>query len=233
MNTLNFSRLLHLIKIDIVINKKNILITTAMFIVVFALLPFHISGSIEAYSWLLYIGGFMITNKAFNEMHDKRKAYQYLTLPCSNMERFLSKFLLSTMIYAVALLIVFYFFSVLSFVSNLLFFHNEVTMFDLTESALWIGIGKYIILQSLFLLGSAYFKKYSITKTTLAIGCFLIILAMLLSLISWIICPTCSNVGLFDLISQSMNGLYFIFWIIIAPFCWILTYVRISESEIK
>lgn len=233
MVTLSFNRLYQLIKIDIITNKKNILVTSAAFIVILALLPFHVSGSADAYSWILYIGGFMITNQALNEMHDHRKAFSYLTLPCSNFERFLSKFLLTTIIFAIALLAVFYFFSVLSVVTNGLFFHRDVAVFDLASMGLWIDIGKYIILQSIFLLGAAYFQKHSVTKTTLALGCLFIVLAILLFLFSWITCPSCSQSGLFELISKSFNGLYFVLWMVVAPICWFITYVRIAESEIK
>ncbi|OGT50349.1 MAG: hypothetical protein A3E53_01190 [Gammaproteobacteria bacterium RIFCSPHIGHO2_12_FULL_39_24] len=209
------------------------LVTSAAFIVILALLPFHFSGSADAYSWMLYIGGFMITNRAFNEMHDHRKACAYLTLPCSNLERFLSKFLLTTVIFAIVLLVVFYACSMLSVITNTLFFHHAINIFDLTSIGLWIGIGKYIVLQSIFLLGAAYFQKHSITKTTLALGCLFIVLAILLFLFSWVTCPSCSQSGLFDLISKSFNGVYFIFWIVVAPICWLITYVRIAESEIK
>lgn len=233
MVTLNFNRLYQLIKIDIITHKKNILVTSAAFIVILALLPFHVSGSVDAYSWILYIGGFMITNQAFNEMHDQRKAFQYLTLPCSNFERFLSKFLLTTIFFTITLAVVFYVCSLLSVVTNALFFHHSVELFDLASIGLWVGIGKYIILQSIFLLGAAYFQKHSVTKTTLALGCLFIVLAILLFLFSWVTCPSCSQSGLFDLISKSFNGLYFIFWMVVAPICWLITYARIAESEIK
>ena len=166
-------------------------------------------------------------------MHDHRKACAYLTLPCSNLERFLSKFLLTTVIFAIVLLVVFYACSMLSVITNTLFFHHAINIFDLTSIGLWIGIGKYIVLQSIFLLGAAYFQKHSITKTTLALGCLFIVLAILLFLFSWVTCPSCSQSGLFDLISKSFNGVYFIFWIVVAPICWLITYVRIAESEIK
>lgn len=232
MENLNLIRLFKLIKIDIVTNKKSIFVTAALFAVVLALFPFHVTGSLSAYSLLLYIGGFMVTSNAFSEMHSTQKAFQYLTLPCSNLERFLSKWLLTTIIYALALLIIFYLLSELSFFANAIFFHNMVSVFVLSHFVLWVDIGKYIILQSLFLLGAAYFKKSSITKTALLIGCFLIFLAMLLFLFSWVVCPGCTHIALFDLVSQSLNGLSFIFWVVMAPFCWWMTYVRISECEI-
>ena len=233
MLELSLSRLYQLIKLDIVINKKTILTTAAAFFVIVALLPMHITSSISVYLFLLYIGGFMVTNQIFNEMHDPRKAFHYLTLPCSNLERFLSKWLLTTIIFAGVLVIIFYLFSSMSVLANQLFFKNSVLIFDIANTGLWISIGKYIILQSLFLLGAAYFKKSSTTKTTLALGCVFIVAAMFLFLLSWIICPSCSDTSIFALVSRSFSGLYFIFWVIAAPICWVATYRRVSASEIK
>lgn len=230
---LNFNRLWQLIKIDIITHKKNILVTSAAFIAILALIPFHVSASIDVYYFILYIGGFMITNRAFNEMHDQRKAVAYLTLPCSNFERFLSKFLLTTVFFALALLAIFYSFSLLSVITNALFFHRSVGSFNLHSMMLWVVIGKYIILQSVFLLGAAYFQKNAVTKTTLVLCCFFIALAMLSFLFTWIICPACNQGSLVNLFSISLHGFYFIFWIALAPICWFITYVRVSESEIK
>lgn len=233
MKTFSFTRLNQLIKIDLFINKKSLLITSSAFIVILALLPFHFSGSIDVYFWILYIGGLMITNQAFNEIHDHRKAFLYLTLPCSNFERFLSKFLITTILYSVGLLLIFYFFSLLSVFTNTIFFHRDITLFDLSSARLWIGIGKYIIFQSIFLLGAAYFQKSSITKTTLVLGCTFIVLSVSLFIFSWMICPSCSQNGLFYLIEKTFHGVYFICWMVVAPICWYITYIRIMESEIK
>lgn len=233
MVTLNFNRLWQLIKIDIVMHKKNMLLTSAACIAILALIPFHVSASIDLYYFILYIGGFMITNRAFNEIHDQRKAAAYLTLPCSNLERFLSKFLLTTVFFAIALLVIFYCISLLSVISNALLFHRSVKPFNIDSMIVWVLIGKYIILQSVFLLGAAYFQKNAVTKTTLTLACLFIALAMLSFLFSWIICPTCNQGGLVNLISISLHGFYFIFWITLAPIFWFITYVRISESEIK
>lgn len=233
MNTFEFNRLLKLIKIDILTHKKTILVTLATLIAIFALLPFHISSSSDAYFFVLYTVGFAVTNRAFNEMHDPRKAFTYLTLPCSNLERLISKFLVTTILISITLVVIFYLCSVFSVFMNKVLYNNSVTLFDLSAFGLWSGIGKYIIFQSIFFLGAAYFQKGSTTKTTLVLCCIFIVLSLLLFLFSWMICPSCNQSGMINLITKSFDGLNFIFWILVAPICWVFTYLRITECEIK
>ena len=233
MNAISMNRLYRLLKIDLLKSKKTILITVATLVVILALLPFHVTGGTGTYFFLLYIGGFIVTGYAFSEMHDRRKSFQYLTLPCSNAERFLAKWLLTAVIYALGVLLLYFLFSCLSVGINLLLFHRTISVFNLTQPALWIGLGKYIILQSIVLLGAAYFKKNVLLKTALSIGCLLIVVATLMLLIAWVFCPSCFFGGAFDLISLSLHGAYFLFWIVLAPLCWFVTYLRISDCEIK
>ena len=230
---INISRLIQLIKIYFYIGKKNIYITAVSIISLLFLSPSGFLINLNIYLFLLYTIGFIITGKAFNEIHDPRKAFHYLTLPCTNFERFLSKLLSTTLLFSLFLLFIFYLTSLLHFSYDTLFDHNSATLFDLTQSALWIGIGKYIIFQSIFLLGAAYFKNSAITKTTLFLACLFMLSVTLLFLFSKMVCQNCEEIELGKLIMQSGNGLYFIFWLLLAPCCWFGTYTLISKSEIK
>ena len=233
MNVLNLPRLLRLIKIDLVISKKTILVTTATLIVILALLPFHITATTTTYFFILYTGGFIITSYAFSAMHDRRKSIHYLTLPCSNLERFLSKWCVTTLVYALSLLVLYTIFSWISLGMNLWIFNHPLHIFSLANPDLWWGIGKYIILQSLVLLGAAYFKNNVLLKTALTLGCLFILVAITLMLTAWIFCPHCFAMGFTHSLVLSVHGTYFIFWIVLAPFCWLMTYLRIADSEIK
>ena|SRR3990167_593642 len=228
-----FLRLWQLIKIDWVVNKKNILTTAAAFAVVFALLPFHLISNMTVYFFVLYSVGFVSASRAFTEMHDKEKACHYLTLPCSNLERFLSKWLLSGVFFPIAITLIFFLLSNLNVIANRVLYHNVISVFDITQLSLWIQIGKYIILQSVFLLGAAYFYKNAFAKTTLVIGGCLLILGCIFALSSWMICASCGHSTLFDIILNSLSGLYFTFWVVLAPICWFFTYWLIGHTEIR
>src|SRR5437870_5174244 len=107
-DTIRPQRLLRLLTNDLRLQTKTILITAITVAVFLALLPFHVTGSPDAYFLILYIGGFIVTSMAFNELHDRNKAHYYLTLPCSNLERFLNKWLLTSIGYAIGTLLIYY-----------------------------------------------------------------------------------------------------------------------------
>lgn len=227
--TLN--RLWHLMQNDIKLQTKTILVAAVTLIIFFALIPFHVTGTSEAYFLILYIGGFIITSHAFNDLHDRQKAHSFLILPCSNLERFLNKWLLTSISYAMALLVIYYLFSWLSVSINLLIFNNQIYPLDIFQTDLWLGIGKYIILQSIVLLGAIIFKKHTLLKTALVIGCFFLIFSLFSAIIAWSFCPNCMQ-GLF-MLRTTLQGAHFVFWLILAPICWYLTYLRLTKYELK
>ncbi len=229
-DTFDLQRLSHLIMNDLRIHAKTILIASAALVVCFALLPFHVTGNSASYFFILYTGGFIISSSAFNDLHDNLKAHLYLTLPCSNLERFLNKWLLTSIGYAIGLLIVYYLFSLLSSAVNLMAYNQRVNPLNILQPDLWIGIGKYIILQSVVFLGAIIFKKQALLKTTLAVGGFFLALSVFSVMISWMFCPNCIQTGF--IIYSLMQGGYFLFWVVAAPFCWYLTYLRLSEREL-
>lgn len=234
MNTndkFNLRRLFWLIKNDLRLQTKTMLIVAGTLVVFFALLPLQVASSVTAYFLVLYVGGFIVTSVAFNELHNRNRAYLSLLLPCSNLERFLNKWLLTSIGYALGVLITFYFFSLLSFIVNLLVFHQHIAILNILQPELWIGIAKYIILQSIILLGAIVFRKYALIKTALVLGCFLIVLSAISIIFVWMFCANCFQAGYF--VPAILHGGYFIFWVILAPFCWYITYLRLTEYELK
>lgn len=230
-NRFDLKRLSRLMANDLRLQAKTILIIASTLVVFFALLPFHILGGTTGYFLILYTGGFIISSFAFNELHDRQRAYLALMLPCSNLERFLNKWLLTSVGYAIGVLILYYLFSLLSFVVNRFVFQQPVAIINVTQPGLWVGIGKYIILQSIVLLGAITFKKYALLKTALALGCVLMIASAFSVLIAWMFCPTCFQGETF--ITTVFRGGYFTFWVIAAPVCWYVTYLRLTEYELK
>jgi len=233
MNNLNVRRLWQLIKIDLSTNRKLISMTAILLIIFFALLPFHFSESIGTYLFVLYVGGFIVTSHAFNDLHDPKKGYYYLTLPCSNLEKFLSKWLMTSIGYALSVLLIYYVFSILSMLLNKLVFGYSQPPLNLMQTTLWIGIGKYFILQSIVLLGAIFFKRHVLIKTALSLSAFFIAIGLTVIVATWMFYPLNIATSLIGAIMTTLKGGYFIFWILLAPFCWYITYVRLCESEIR
>lgn len=230
-DTLSVKRLSWLMINDLRLHSKNIMIVAATLIVFFALVPYHVTSNTTAYFSILYIGGFIISSFAFADYHDPRKAFLFLTLPCTNLERFLSKWLSTTVMFSIGLLSFYYLFSLLSYSINLLVYHQQMQLLDISQPALWVGIGKYITLQSVVLLGAITFKKYALIKTGLTIGCILLVFSLVMALLTWIFCPNCILNGI--AYNLSSKGHDFIFWLIAAPLFWVVTYLRLNEIELR
>ncbi len=229
-NSLNIKRLSQLLKNDLLLHRKMILIIACTLAVIFTLLPLDVSDT-GAYFLLLYVGGFIITSLAFNDLHDNAKAAIFLTLPCSNLERLVSKWLLTGIIYALSLLILYVVFSALNAGISAWRFGGSFTIVDIFQTDVWFEIGKYIILQSIILLGAICFKRYTLIKTCLALACLALIISILSGIIAWIFCPGCTHYDFAFHYTHHIIGLGF--WIILAPFCWYITYLKLTEFELK
>ncbi|QLH42093.1 MAG: hypothetical protein HWD59_04760 [Coxiellaceae bacterium] len=218
-------------KIEVQLQAKSIKVFFGALAILLLLFPQQVSGSFSMYFWILYIGGFMISSNAFSDLHTTDKAYFYLTLPCSNLERLLSKWLYTSIGYALSILIFYYLFVTLLSPINLLIFRREIVPLNIFDANLWINIGKYVILQSIVLLGAITFKRQILIKTALAFGSLLLILSIFTFIVTLLFCPHCNQEG-FIFFSLLQDG-HFIFWLVVAPICWYMTYLRLTEYELK
>ena len=223
----NFKRLYNLMMIELKSESKNIF-TYSMTILLF--LVFVHANKLGTYFFILYTGGFILTSRIFNDMHNPQKSYLFLMLPCSNLERFMSKWLLSSIGYALGTLLLCYLVSFLLAAINLFTDKHPLDLFD---ASLWIGIWKYVILQSVLLLGAITFKSHSFMKTLLVLGCFFLVISLFSLFVTIIFFfPGHLDQGA-SMIEGSLYGWNFAFWVALAPVCWYITYLRIAEYELK
>jgi hypothetical protein len=167
--TINVKRLLNLILNDTKFIFKPVLITAVSIFLLLTFSPINIPN-LGLYLLVLYLGGFYVTCSIFQNMHVKEKAYFYLTLPCTNLERLLSKWFLSSIGFALGLLIVYFMASFFTAVLTLFVFKQPLNVLN---PYLWKGIGYYVILQSILFYGSVCFRKFAFIKTIFALCCLL------------------------------------------------------------
>jgi hypothetical protein len=228
-DTFDLKRLYNLMMISLKSHAKTISIAAAMILLFVLLFPLSDPHSYGLFFFILYVGGFGVTSTIFNDLHNPQQAHLFLMLPCSNLERFLNKWLLSSIGYAIGTLILCYLFSLLSATINL--FH-DIHPLDLTDPDLWVDIGKYMILQSVVLLGAVIFKSHSLIKTALFIGCFFLVLSLFSLVVTTLVFfPNHLAQGA-AMILTSLDGWHFAFWVVLAPICWYITYLRIAEYEL-
>jgi hypothetical protein len=204
-------RFFKLVSNDLFLYRKVILIAAIVLLIIS-----------PPYSFVIYVGGLIVTSMVFSDLHDRQKASLYLMLPCSNLERFLSKWFLTS---------IGYIFGTLALYS--LFFLFNKQPFDLTQLDFWFSILKYMVFHSVILLGSITFKKYALLKTALFVWVFLMGISLFYSAMTFF------NAFLFYpgflalIIDNMFNGPWGMICLLVAPFCWYVTYLRLTEYELS
>ncbi len=134
---------------------------------------FH-QGSDEVYSSsyyaFLFLGGAIFTSLMFSDdLYSRIKNHQFLMLPASPLEKFLSRALIIAVIYPLALTVLFSLASLILEPLMYLFFSEPITLFNPFTRAHIISYLHYVTVTSVFFLGSVYFRKIHFFKTILAV----------------------------------------------------------------
>lgn len=231
---LNFHRLWLLIRNDLYANKKTIglfALAIAGIIFLFGLMyPAGANiGNFHPYLYilLLFIGGFYTSSLSFKEFHLKPKNYSVLMLPASTLEKFLSKLLLSTIGFVIISMLFFFLVSALTVGVNSLLFPNVQYLFSPFTAQILYYCGIFLILQSTFFLGAIYFKKHALLKTIMVF----VSIAIIFMLVNLILVTAFWGGNYIAWSTPFWNIIKTIFWVALAPCCWILSYLRLKEIE--
>jgi hypothetical protein len=115
----------------------------------------------------LFIGGFISTSFAFRELRDSGTAISFLTLPASTFEKFASKLLVTTVGFTLGSLLFFTAVAAVSEGLNALLFGAGRGMLNPFAPDVLRAAGTYMLAQSVFFLGSIWFRKAAFVKTVL------------------------------------------------------------------
>lgn len=205
------------------------------------------------YVIFLFPGGFILTSTMFKDVHDKSRNIYWLMLPGSTFEKMLSRLLISSIIYAVALTLVFPVISLVSELFNQLVFGMRHDFFNpFTKEALRL-IPYYFVSQSIFFAGAVSYRKHPFAKTILFLTLFQIAVSLVLGLLMRLtfgdIFYTLDNIHLDESDFMALAGgsyetfpayIKFIvvsarifFWGLLAPFFYVYSYFKLSEKEVR
>lgn len=203
------------------------------------------------FTGMLLIWGTIHASLLFTELHDKTRNEGWLLLPASALEKTLARLLNGTVFFILLLLL----FTILSSLvieginQGLLGRHNP--LFNPLAPAVWEVIGLFLIIQPVFFLGGAWFRKHCWVKTVtsgflIALGLgllacivFLILFAGYFSDGGWVL-PQEFNLGgtglnedaamMFD---AAVIGLKILCYGIMPPFCWYIAWLRVQETQVN
>jgi len=255
MNTIfNINRLGLFLKRFFIENKQRELTFWGITTVVFLLM--HLAGSRErsfSVEFYLYISGFIFAARTFKVFNFTPGGMHYLLIPATHLEKLIAAILLSTFYFFIMILITYVLGTTLgTTIGNLFwgtnnpiqfdFFHSVTNFSSLTQpdKTLLNPFLAFASIQSVFMLGSIYFKGNVIGKTILAI----IAVSILLGLIEVLLLKV--TFGTYSLREQSFNlnitstdqlfpGIEIMGKIIkyaLIPFFWVVSYFRLSEKQV-
>jgi hypothetical protein len=186
-STFSLNRVSWLIRRQLAINVKNLIIALAacfgalLVISILIILGSHgvdYQPILSLSATVIFIGGYIFTSNAFNELHSPDKAYQYLTLPATTLEKLASVWIMSAVFYSI---VSFLLTVAIVLLGNVFAIVIGVTPGSMSQFQsfpfgylLWI----FVVGHSVFLLGSCYFRKNNFLKTLLAV----IVIGLILSI---------------------------------------------------
>ncbi len=247
-NYFDISRISLLLKMEFCRSRKAMLMT---FVITFGFLfiglilesVFGFEKVIKShqgsYAAALIIGGFILSSLTFNDLSNPLKRYNYLMLPASTLEKFLSMWLLACVSWVVMFTLAFIVYALAAnTIAHLLFSNITYQAFDPLGKIPMNAIRYYIVLQGIFMVGAVHFKGYVFPKTIFAL------------LLFSIVCGIIFYITMSDLLQ--LNGEYineysaikgtplhkawiftqWLFWWMLAPLCWGITYFGLKEQEV-
>ena len=253
-------RIWYLLKRDAMRRWKDYLITIGAFCG-FYLLAMVIGAKTEGldrslhygcFASLLYVYGAIFTSMAFREAHRKLGIHDWLMMPASTLEKFTSKLLITSVVFAVLTLLLYSLFSLIGQLVVGVFLGEYYPAFSLFDEVIWKMIGYYLLTQSVFLLGAAWFRKNNLIKTVISLVLFSIIMSVIVSLVAWLVFNdyfwilvrgdfnySINLSSAFDMSRLAVlgDGVYIFFKIsfygLMAPLCWFGSWLKLKELEVR
>jgi len=207
------------------------------------------------YGVFLFFGGLISASMMFTEAHRKETNHAWLMLPASNLEKFLSRLIYSSAGFVLASIAVYSLASAVSELLNAVIVGRRHPFFNPFTQVDPAAVLRYLVLQSVFLYGAVLFRKNHFIKTVVCIVLALIFGGLLFA---WYVN---SRYGVFhgqftlgfefppdafrlrlsseareDLVSfvEAVKAvLAFLYWVVLAPLCWTLTYIRLRKVQVN
>ena len=200
----------------------------------------------ENFSLFLFIGGLIITSMAFSrDMFSSIAQHNWLMLPASRFEKFFAKGVLTALAYPVVLTVLFALCGLIIELLTFALFGTPIRLFNPVSPYVLHLAGHYLAVQSVFLLGSTYFRKAHFMKTVLAIGVMGLLIGTFSTLLMRIFfAPYINDLFsahfVFDSYTMQHHQRLFgvsrwvisiLYRLMLPLFCWITAYIRVKEVQ--
>lgn len=201
----------------------------------------------EWFGTILMIGGFLLSSFAFYELANKQKGMSYLMVPASMLEKWLSRLLLTGPAFALYFWILFGVIALIAQGISQLLFGVQLEPFEWSGDTTWLLIRLYLVFQAFFVAGSVFLGRLAFLKTPVALAIvgfvMLGIMYLYLKALTWNISQPGweiefageyrNSAGMRAWVEGPMvKTLEGLFWWVLAPFFWVVSYLRLTEKEV-
>jgi len=251
----NIKRFILLLRNDLLRNYRTLFIgagTVAAIYFIITLTPMIFSHTNVDYDFnagffpaVLYICGFLLSAASFQDIHHPQKNTAFFMLPATVFEKFASRLLLTTIGYMAAGIVFYLVLNLISALLATLFTTGRFPILNPFSREILEVLKIYFITQSIFLFGGIYFKKHPFMKTGLSLfglfTAFSIFAALVFRIVyhdffSHIHFMNGFRAGDFMYLSDFgdtfVTILKYLLLIVVAPYFWIVAYIRLGEKEV-
>ncbi|MDD4821786.1 MAG: hypothetical protein PHI48_04430 [Bacteroidales bacterium] len=249
----NINRLGMLLKRFFLENRQRELTFWGVATLLFAWFPFSGIDRTSIALIIILISGSLFTSRMFKIFNYTSGGMHYLLIPATHLEKLITAILLST-VYFVAMIVITHVVgrTVGTTISNFIYGMQDPICFELIQSTseysfqkqtgmtLFNTVFLFTAFQSVFLLGSIYFKGNVFGKTTLVIIVAAILLfyffnILLVEMIMKSSESHQSRIAAIDLITKLFspdNIVFILFKYAFIPFFWLVSYFRLTEKQV-
>jgi hypothetical protein len=251
MTNISPTRMFNYLRLKLLFQQKYIyvgLISSMFILILFRLLIIGRNPSVreqeDVFGFFLLITGFLFSSLAFST-GDKGSQLQDLLLPVSKIEKLWVAFISTIVLYPIVFTVAYYLVASIGEIASAKI-HDKSVEIDFFNIHYWNYLKHFIVLQSIFIAGSAYYKQYAFLKTLLfLLACFILI--SVLNFMFYKFLGGISNENLFETFTRNrfLNhnieyffqnyfnmALRFFFWVLFAPLMWLFAYFALKEREV-
>jgi len=247
-DSFDVNRFVLLTRGDLVRNYRAVLIVSAVLALLTVLGPAGLAYTsytgIGFYRFFfigaMFAWGTIATSLAFRDMHGRLTNAQFLLLPATALEKTLARLIVSTVFLVVYLLLLT---SVLSLIGEALELTGRSSneWFSPFDRVAWLVIPHYLVVQSVFFLGAAWFRKMHYVKTLLSVALLITGLSVVSAILGWLGWQTWNGAGVnFDgsdsfFVPMRWLGeiLKIAYYAGLPLFCWYVAWLRVKETQVS
>jgi hypothetical protein len=197
------------------------------------------------YGILFYLIGILHTGGVFGEFKRPATLQDYLLLPASHLEKWLSRWFRSLPVYLLTFTVSYI---IAALVMQLLIYlvrKEAVPFFNPFDTMLLRYWKWYVLIQAVMLVGAVQFNRNAALKTVLALLAALFSFGILTGLVQMLLFRDLMENGFFDgnsglglvfspeLIMERFEQIFpWILWLLILPFLWWISFLKLTEKEV-